>query len=420
MGILDETSCFAARLGLAGPFGLRPGRKLKTFDPPAIAGAMAPRFWTGGDGVHLTWLEPAETVVDPKAAKLWRLQLSTLRGETWSAPRTVVSSAAFFRNWADTPGVAEGAGGALAAHWLERLGDSTYAYGVMVAGAPAGADGAFTARGLLHEDKSPTEHGFVSWVPEGEGLRAFWLDGREMAGGEESEGEPAAGSMQLRTALVGRDGTPGASELVDERVCECCQTAAALAAGGPVVVYRNRGGDEVRDIELRRREGSGWSAPTRVAEDGWKIPGCPVNGPAVAAFGDQVLVLYFTGAQERPRVQLAVSADGGRSFAPPLLIDEDGPLGRVDLALGADGTAWMSWLERTAEGGRLQLRCRTPAGELSAPQAFANNSGQRSAGVPRLAVVGDALLVAWVDDLKPTVVKVAKLSAACTPAAARP
>jgi len=400
-------------------FGCGSSEDFRPLDPPSLPGAMAPRLWAGDRGVHLSWLEPAEEVEDPRAAKLWRLQLATLSGETWSTPRTVVTSSSFFRNWADTPGVAETADGELEAFWLERLGDATYAYGVAVAQAKAGASD-FSRTGLLHEDASPTEHGFVSWVPEGNGLRAFWLDGRAMAAteahGEEHGEEAGAGSMQLRSALVSKDGQVSASELVDDRVCECCQTDAVLAAAGPLVVYRNRGEDEVRDIELRRREGAGWSEPTLVSPDGWKIPGCPVNGPTVASRGDEVLVLFFTGAQDKPRVQLASSQDGGKHFAPPQMIDDEGPLGRVDLALGADGTAWMSWLEKTDEGGRLQLRCRRPDGKLSLPRSLATNSGQRSAGVPRILVDGDRLLVVWVDDLKPTAVKVAALPAICAAA----
>lgn len=393
-------------LGLAGC-----GRKeaLRPLDPPAVSGSMAPRMWFGARGVHLSWLEPAETVADPRSAKVWRMRVATLAGRSWSAPRTVAEGADFFRNWADTPGVSEGRDGGLAAHWLERLGEGSYAYGVVLAHAAAGAE-TFTRQGLLHEDASPTEHGFVSWVPEGEGLRAFWLDGRAMA---PSEHEDAVGSMQLRSALVGRDGAVSPSELVDDRVCECCQTDAAVAAAGPLVVYRDRSEGEIRDIELRRRTAEGWSEPVLVAADGWKIPGCPVNGPAVAVRGEDVLVLYFTGAQDRPRVQLAASRDGGRSFAPPEPIDSGGPLGRVDLALAADGTAWMSWIEKTDDGGRLELRCRTPGGELAAPLSLAVNSGERSAGVPRILVDGERLLVAWVDDLKPSQVKVAEFPARC-------
>lgn len=408
-------------LAVLGLLACGRGDELRSLDPPALAGAMAPRFWAGKDGVLLSWLEPAETVADPRSAKVWRMRLSTLKGERWSAPRTVVTGADFFRNWADTPAVAEWADGGLAAHWLERLGESTYAYGVKLArSAPAGVE--FSPVGLLHEDASPTEHGFVSWIPEGDGLRAFWLDGRAMAaGGEEAhhEGDEAAGpgSMQLRSAVFSADGRVSPSELIDDRVCECCQTDAAATESGAIVVYRDRDGEEIRDIELRRREGAGWSAPTRVAVDGWKIPGCPVNGPAVAALGDEVLVFYFTGAEDRPRTRLAVSRDGGKSFAPPETIDDDGPLGRVDLALGADGTAWMSWLEKSADGGRLQLRCRTPAGQLSEPRSLALNSGQRSAGVPRILIDGESLLVTWVDDLKPTAVKVARLPASCGAAA---
>lgn len=372
---------------------------------------MAPRMWAGPGGVQLSWLEPSEAAADPRTVKLWRMRQSTLTGTSWSAPRTVAESTSFFRNWADTPGVAATPDGGTVAHWLERLGEGSYAYGVVLAHAGAG-EPVFVRHGLLHEDQSPTEHGFVSWLPEGEGLRAFWLDGRAMA---PSANEEAVGSMQLRTALVGKDGVVSPSELVDDRVCECCQTDAAVGAEGALVVYRDRSETEIRDIELRRRTATGWSEPVLVAADGWKIPGCPVNGPAVAARGEEVLVLYFTGAQERPRVQLAVSRDGGRSFAPPEPIDLDQPLGRVDLALAADGTAWMSWIEKTDDGGRLQLRCRTAGGELAAPLSLALNSGERSAGVPRILVDGERLLVAWVDDLKPSQVKMAEYPAACHP-----
>ena len=30
-----------------------------------------------------------------------------------------------------------------------------------------------------------------------------------------------------------------------------------------------------------------WTAPATVFSDGWHIPGCPTNGPAVAARGEE-------------------------------------------------------------------------------------------------------------------------------------
>ena len=40
---------------------------------------------------------------------------------------------------------------------------------------------------------------------------------------------------------------------------------------------------------------------------------------------------WFTGAQERPRVLLAFSSDGGAVFGDPIVVESEGALGRVDL-----------------------------------------------------------------------------------------
>jgi len=95
--------------------------------------------------------------------------------------------------------------------------------------------------------------------------------------------------MTLRFTTLDGEGHLGEEVLLDDRICDCCDTDAVLdAAGHPVIVYRDRSGTEVRDISMVRRTGDGWSAPAPVFEDGWTIAGCPVNGPAMAAFGDRV------------------------------------------------------------------------------------------------------------------------------------
>jgi hypothetical protein len=222
------------------------------------------------------------------------------------------------------------------------------------------------------------------------GLRAFWLDGRET---------PKKGSMTLRTALLGKGAPPAPmpSELVDDQVCDCCQTDAAMAASGPVVAFRDRTADEVRDIYLVRWTAAGWSKPVRVGADDWKIPGCPVNGPAIAASGKQVAVAWFTAAPPGPRVQLAVSTDGGATFAKPVLIDAGKPLGRVDLVL--DGTdAVVSWMSLVGDNAVIRLRRVSAKGRMGTPLAIAATSAARGSGFPRLAVHEGRLHVAWVEE----------------------
>ena len=356
------------------------GGGLAPIDPPAGPGSMAPSLVATGKDVLLTWLEPTE----PDGH---RLRFSRLSEGRWSPPVTVAAGSNFFANWADFPSVAQAPDGSLAAHWLAKTGDDTYAYGIFLARSTDGG-ATWKPAGLLHDDRVPAEHGFVSWVADGKALRAVWLDGRET---------PKGGSMALRSAVL-EDGKPRPAELLDDRVCDCCQTDAALAADGPVVAYRDRTAEEVRDIHVKRRTAKGWSTPVRVGSDGWKIPGCPVNGPAIAAAGRRVAVAWFTGAPPGPRVQVAFSEDGGATFGKPVLVDGGKPLGRLDLALDASGNAVVIWLALEEKDAALRLRRVSPAGKADTPVTLAKTSASRSGGVPRLAVSGGRLYVAWVDD----------------------
>jgi hypothetical protein len=205
------------------------------------------------------------------------------------------------------------------------------------------------------------------------------------------------GPLTLRTTVL-EGGTARPSELVDDRVCDCCQTDAALAATGPVVAYRDRTPKEVRDIYVIRRTASGWSRPVRTGSDNWQIPGCPVNGPAIAASGRHVAVAWFTGAPPGPRVQVAFSEDGGATFGKPLLIDGEKLLGRLDLAFDEKGNALVSWLALDGNDAVVRLRRASAKGELGKAMTVAKTSSARAGGVPRLVMSGERLYLAWVDD----------------------
>jgi hypothetical protein len=386
---------------------------------PAVAGwresapevapgaAMAPNFGTARDGVLLTWLEKlpagghalrfsrrraggAAATSNAAAGAATTSGAAAGAAARWTPPVTIAAGTDFFANWADFPAVAEAADGSLVAHWLAKTGGDTYAYGIHLARSTDGG-ATWKAIGLLHDDGIPAEHGFVSFVPEGQGLRAFWLDGRDTPGG---------GAMALRTAVISAAATVGRSEVIDRRVCDCCQTGAAVGAAGPVVVYRDRSDAEIRDMSIVRRLDMGWSAPATVHADNWKIPGCPVNGPSVAAAGKRVAVAWFTDAQPGARVQAVFSEDGGRSFGAPTLIDGERPMGRVGLQLaGPDGNdAVVVWLAMTGDRAEVRLRRLGADGNAGAPVVLAATTAARSSGVPRIALAGDELWAVWVED----------------------
>ena len=363
---------------------------LRFVDPPSGPQAMAPNLALSADGVLLTWLEPTGN------GGGHALYLAELQGEQWTPPRQIATGDAFFANWADLPGAAEAADGTRFAHWLSKLGGDTYAYGASLATSRDGGQ-TWVELGLLHDDASPTEHGFVSYsaLPGG-GVQAFWLDGRAM---------PDGGGMQLRTARLGKGG-PQESTLLDDRVCECCATGAAMAANGPVVVYRDRGPSEIRDVAIVRATAEGWSEPAVIREDRWQIHGCPVNGPAVAADRDRVVVAWFTGTEPRARVAAAFSDDGGASFMKPVVVDDEKPLGRVDVALDGEGRALVSWMGSSKQGGEIRWRRIAQDGTAGTPQIAATTTTLRSAGVPRMIRRSDDLLFAWVEDTEPSRLRV--------------
>jgi hypothetical protein len=143
---------------------------------------------------------------------------------------------------------------------------------------------------------------------------------------------------------------------IDGRVCECCQPNAAAVEGGAVAVYRDRTEKEIRDIAVVRFDGAKWSEPKIVFADNWEIYACPINGPAIATQGANVVVAWFTAPNDQPKVEIAFSKDGGNTFAPAIQIDEGKPMGRVDVATLNSGDAVVTWVEKSENGAQVRAR----------------------------------------------------------------
>jgi hypothetical protein len=355
---------------------------------PAGPNSGQPHLSVHGDRAVLSWIERSRDNAT--------LKFAVRNTDGWTEARSVASGENWFVNWADVPSVVPLEDGLLAAHWLQKSAASTYAYDVRL--AFSSDDGrTWSASTTPHHDGRPTEHGFASLfqAPGRTGLGLIWLDGREMKmDGHEGMG---AGTMTVRAATFDRNAKQTSEVIVDDRVCECCPTAAAVTAEGPLVAFRNRTEEEIRDIYVSRFVDDRWTEPAPVHNDNWRIAACPVNGPALSARGRDVAIAWFTGVGDMGQVLAAFSRDAGKTFGAPINIHDSGALGRVDVELLATGSAVVSWIEFTDQRSQFRIRRVDPSGARSPSSSVAAISSNRASGYPRMALRGDELVFAWTD-----------------------
>ena len=297
-------------------------------------------------------------------AKAFRL--ITYRDGKWSAPRTIASDAEMLINRADFPSISV-SGNDVSAAWSTRR-----EHGSVVHVARSRDGGATWSTPMTPHPDLVSQFGFVALA----GDQFVYLDGRKLPGGMEGEGE-----MEVRS---------GDGSALDPRVCDCCQTAMAMTSDGPIAAYRDRSAEEVRDISIVRRTAGGWTAPKTLHADGWKIAGCPVNGPALDARGKNVVVGWFTGVNDDPRVYVAFSKDAGATFSAPIRVDNEKVAGRVDVVLLEDGAAAVTWTAPV--NGKSMLYARRVASDGTLGTRI--DLGE-AAGFPRAALWDENVAVVW-------------------------
>lgn len=337
-------------------------------------------------------------------------------GKRWQhASRTVAVGTGLFANWADTPHLAATRDGAFWVHWLQKSPDAAGAYDILLSRSRSNGR-SWSPPIMVNDDGTASEHGFVSlWAQSDDALGAAWLDGRNtVAAATHADDKEAhaghdghAGPMTLRAALFDNYLQRSHDVQLDAMTCDCCQTDVAITARGALLAYRDRTAQEIRDILTTRFDGATWTTPQRVHADDWKMPACPVNGPAIAARGNDAVVAWYTAAgdpstgsgQAVPTLKIARSTDAGDRFAALVIVDRgDAMQGRVDVAF--DGKqAWVLWL-REDDGGQSLWLARYAADlsrELQRLEVARLQGRGRGTGFPKLALRGEVAYVVWTD-----------------------
>jgi len=417
--------------GLTAPQGTEWSPAIVALSPPAAPNSGEPQLSVSDRGVLLSWIE--------RTGSTTTLRFAERTPTGWTEPRTVASGDDWAVNAVDVPTVLRLPDGALAAQWLQKSGKGMHANNVRL--SYSSDDGLTWAPSFTpHQDRAPNERGFASLFPmRGGGLGVIWLDGPAMSpttghseqaspnharggdhaaeqrggghkghGGRGGEHGPAsAREMTVRFAAFDANWKKTVEVPIDRRACECCPTAAAVTSEGAIAAFRNRSDDEIRDIYVTRFEQGRWTEPAAVHADNWRIPGCPVNGPALSTDGRNVAIAWYTVKQEQGQTYAAFSRDAGRTFGTPIRVDDGGSLGRVDVQMLGDGSALATWIEvpdlsavasgKAEKGAQFRVRRIMADGARTTPIIVAAMTGGRAGGSPRLARHGDEVVFAWTE-----------------------
>jgi len=357
-----------------------------SIENPAGENSSLAYLVTGDDGdLYLSWIE--------KNADTATLYYSKWVNNRWYVKQKIASGSNWFINWADYPKIAINQFGDILAHYLVKSGGGTYAYDVQVQLYSA-QQKQWLQPIVVHEDTTQAEHGFVTIIPHENGnFQVTWLDGRLTMG--VNHDHTNAGPMTLRTAQVDRQGIVLNEMELDNRVCDCCQTNGIRFSNGLAFVFRDRSLLETRDIAIARFVENEYQTTGIVFEDNWKLAACPVNGPAIDAIGNNLVVAWFTGANGMNQVKLAFSIDGGEHFLEPCAVDQSSPLGRIDVVIIDKQKAFVTWMDMIENETFIKGRLVNLDGKMGEEMILTKSNKSRGTGFPQLAKKDNTLYLAW-------------------------
>ncbi len=342
--------------------------------------------------------EPNLVAQDGKVSLSWvnsiwgkeaTLLYTQLENDAWNTPTTITSGNDWFVNWADFPANATNGDVLLTSH-LRKSASGTYTYDIVLNLRKLNGE-IIRENFLLNTDGMEAEHGFVSVIPnEKDGFLITWLDGRNTVKEMKNSHHKA---MTIRVAEVSSNGTIFNETQLDARTCDCCQTSITMTQNGPMIVFRDRSNQEIRDIYFSQKRDTVWSAPIPVFNDNWKINGCPVNGPKVVSNKINTVTAWFTAADEKPQVKVSFLEKD--AFKSPIVLNDINAIGRVDVAFINDDEVLVSYMESDENNSYLRCKRVSKNGAVSEAITISEISSSRSTGVPQLEIVDDMGYVVW-------------------------
>lgn len=227
------------------------------------------------------------------------------------------------------------------------------------------------------------------------GLHAVWLDHRGLAAGGEHamhKGDHDGVAMAQKSSLYYWGGGPERELFAG--VCYCCKTALTVAPDGAIyAAWRHVFEGNFRDIAFTASHDGGktFSPMTRVNQDGWKIDGCPDDGPAMAVDRSGVVHLAWPTVSNEKGVILYATSRDGKTFGKPQQVPTFGTpkSSHPQIAIDGSGTVIIGW-DEVRDGARSAGYVDVTAKGFGTPQSLG-----KASMYPVLAAAETGLIAAW-------------------------
>jgi hypothetical protein len=379
-------SCALSLLQVANPAHeiKNPNITIAELPELTIEGGKYPTITQAGDVLYVNYFITKNDIT--------RLEQRRVINGTFTSPTLISASEDLMVNWADRPRFALGHDDSSLVTWLESNG---HGYGIKyMFSRESGA--AYTEAKWLHQDQKGSEHGFVSLVPlKLGGFFAVWLQGGAF-------GADNAYQTSLMGLVINADGVLGDEFVLDDKVCDCCDTDAEIFDSGNVVVtFRDRSDDEERDIYYVRGnplDPDSFSGAKPISLDEWKPNGCPVNGPAIASLGRHTAALTYCNKQwSTPRLQIAQSNGGGKKFGLVTILSAKDTIGRADIAYLPEGIPVAAWLHTIEDEVWWVARAVPRKGMAGPREKISKSSIARNSGFISLASTATGVIACYND-----------------------
>lgn len=303
--------------------------------------AAEPSLAAAADGgVYLVWVEHGEA----GSADVFLQKISSEKNPVGEKVR-VNPQAGKATAWrGDPPSIQVGGDNTVYVGWTARVETDEGTANDLYLSVSHNGGKSFDEPVKVNDDAIPAVHGMHSlMIDKNNNVYFTWLDERYLKHqnhehSSKTNDKTDLGASQTHHKMemnrevyfaYSKDG--GKSFMPNKRLasdaCPCCKTSIISALDGKIYIsWRQVLPNNYRHIALiSSNDGGKTFAPMIiVSDDKWQLEGCPVSGAALAVGSDNVLKVawYSAGDAGKPGLYWAESKDGGKTFSARSLVYE--------------------------------------------------------------------------------------------------